>query len=142
MKLNILFLIPFLILSIKTEIDLDSYSIDAFIEYEIKNGLFEIIKSIKMIYGQDVAIISCEELNGNCKGNCKKLVTEYMPEPNPFKMRPIKCKELLNIFENSKKLNPNSDIEMIKQIKETTAQLKVISIKIMRRAKEFGHCEE
>ena len=142
MKLNILFLIPFLILSIKTEIDLDSYSIDAFIKYEIKNGLFEIIKSIKMIYGQDIAIISCEELNGNCKGNCKKLVNEYMPEPDPFKIRSIKCKELLNIFENSKKLNPNSDIEMIKQIKETTDQLKEISIKIMRRAKELGHCEE
>ena len=42
-------------------------------------GLFEIIEHIKKIYGQDVAIISCEEINKNYEGNCKKLVTEYMP---------------------------------------------------------------
>ena len=51
MKLNILFLIPFLILSIKTEIDFDSYSIQVFIDYEKQTGLFEIIKSIKDTYG-------------------------------------------------------------------------------------------
>ena len=97
MKLNTLFLIPFLILSIKTKINWDSYSIETFINYEKKKGLFEIIKSIKMTYGQDVAIISCEELNGNCKGNCKKLVIEYMPKY--FRNKFPKCNEiLLNIF--------------------------------------------
>ena len=75
------FLIFFLIISIKTESELDSYSIEVFKEYVKNNGLFEIILSIKMIYGQDVAIISCEELNENCKGNCKRLVLEYMPQP-------------------------------------------------------------
>ena len=75
------FLIFFLIISIKTESELDSYSIEVFKEYVKNNGLFEIILSIKMIYGQDVAIISCEELNEKCKGNCKRLVLEYMPEP-------------------------------------------------------------
>ena len=44
-----------------------------------KYGLFDVIKSIKKIYCQDVAIISCEELTENRKGNCKKIVTEYMP---------------------------------------------------------------
>ena len=33
-----------------------------------------------MVYCQDVAIISCEELIENRKGICKKLVIEYMPE--------------------------------------------------------------
>ena len=80
MKLNILFLIPFLILSIKTEIDLDSYSIQIFKDYIKDKGFFEIIESIKMVYGQDIAIISCEELNKNNEGNCKRLVIEYMPE--------------------------------------------------------------
>ena len=78
MKLNILFLILLLILSIKTESIYDSYSIETFMDYQKRNGLFEIIESIKKIYGQDVAIISCEEINEKNKGNCKKLVTDYM----------------------------------------------------------------
>ena len=88
MKLNILFLILFLILSIKTGNILAPYSIEPFKEKVKKNRLFEIIKSIKKIYGQDVAIISCEEINIKNKGNCKKLVTQYiiggdMPSSNP-----------------------------------------------------------
>ncbi len=78
MKLNILFLLLLLILSIKTESKLDSFSIDTFIDYLKSNRLFEIIESIKKTYGQDIAIISCEEINEKNKGNCKKLVTEYM----------------------------------------------------------------
>ena len=141
MKLNTLFLIPFLILSIKTDIDLDSYSIEDFIDYEKKNGLFEIIKSIKMTYGQDVAIISCEELNGNCKGNCKKLVIEYMPKY--FRNKFPKCNEILNIFRIQENLYPNSDKERKMQlIKSITEQLKKISIKVRKRAKELGLCKE
>ena len=82
MKLIPLILLLFLIISINSESSLDAYSIDQFIKYLKDNALFEIIESIKMIYGQDVAIISCEELNENYNGNCKKLVTEYMPPPN------------------------------------------------------------
>ena len=43
-----------------------------------KKKLFYIIQSIKVSYGDDVAIISCEELNKNHCGNCKKLVKENM----------------------------------------------------------------
>ena len=78
MKLNTVFLFLLLILSIKTESKLDQYSIEPFKEYIKSNGLFDIIKIIKNTYGQDVAIISCEELNEKNKGNCKKLVTEHM----------------------------------------------------------------
>ena len=82
MKLITHWLILSLIKSITSEISVDDFSIDPFIEDLKNNGLFEIIESIKQAYGQDVAIISCEELNENRKGNCEKLVTEYMP-PNP-----------------------------------------------------------
>ena len=58
MKLNILFLILFLILSIKTGSILDQYSIEVFKEYLKLNRLFDIIKSIKNTFGQDLAIIS------------------------------------------------------------------------------------
>ena len=78
MKLNILFLILFLIFSIKTGSILDQYSIEIFKEYVKSNGLFDIIKSIKNTFGQDLAIISCEELIEKNKGNCTKLVTEYV----------------------------------------------------------------
>ena len=82
MKLITHCLILFLIKSITSEISVDDFSINPFIEDLKKNGLFEMIELIKQAYGQDVAIISCEELNENRQGNCKKLVTEYMP-PNP-----------------------------------------------------------
>ena len=78
MKLITYFMILFLIMSITSESLIDSFSIDHFLNVMKSNGLFEIILSIKKVYGQDVAIISCEELNKNYKGNCKKLVIEYM----------------------------------------------------------------
>ena len=88
MKLINHFLILFLIISITSENLIDYFSINLFINDLKRNGLFEIILSIKKVYGQDVAIISCEELNENRKGNCKRIVTEYMdpskpPEPQP-----------------------------------------------------------
>ena len=73
-------IILFLLLFINTStINLSNYSIDKFKISLKKEGLFEIIESIKYYYGQDVAIISCEELNKNYCGNCKRLVKEYMP---------------------------------------------------------------
>ena len=80
MKLNVLYLVLLLITSIKSNNVLDSYSIEVFKDYLKENGLFEIIQTIKNFYGQDVAIICCEELNQNYNGNCKKLVTDYMEE--------------------------------------------------------------
>ena len=80
MKINALFLVFLLIISIKSNDFLDSFSIESFKESLKDNGLFEVILSIKFAYGQDVAIISCEELNKNYSGNCRKLVTDYMEE--------------------------------------------------------------
>ena len=70
MKLNVLYLVLLLITSIKSNNVLDSYSIEVFKDYLKENGLFEIIQTIKNFYGQDVAIICCEELNQNYNGNC------------------------------------------------------------------------
>ena len=82
MKLNVAFLFLFLIISKTSEIEFDSYSIVPFKEDLKKEGLFEIIESIKKAYNQDLAILSCEELVGNRKGNCKRLVAEYMDPSN------------------------------------------------------------
>ena len=69
MKLNTVFLFLCLIISIASEIELDSYSIDSFRDYLEEEGLLEIIESILKAYNQDVAILSCEELVENRKGN-------------------------------------------------------------------------
>ncbi len=61
-----------------TMVNIDDYTIDPFKERMKKEGLLDIIQSIKYIFGQDVAIISCEELSKNYSANCKRLVTEYM----------------------------------------------------------------
>ena len=71
MKLKALFIVLLLIISIKSNDFLDSFSIESFKESLRDNGLFLIIQSIKYAYGQDVAIISCEELNKNYSGNCQ-----------------------------------------------------------------------
>ena len=81
MKSFTLFLI-ILITPFTTMVNTDDYSIDTFKERMQKEGLFDIILSIKYAYGLDVAIISCEELNKNNCGNCKKLVVDYMPNGN------------------------------------------------------------
>ena len=79
MKSITLFLILH-IASFTTMINLDDYSIDKFKNSMQSEGLFDLILSIKDAYGQDVAIISCEELNKNNCGNCKNLVINYMPD--------------------------------------------------------------
>ena len=143
MKLNILFLILLLILPIKTESILDHYSIDNFKEYLKSNGFFEIIKSIKKTYGQDIAIISCEELNKNNKGNCKKLVTEYMKNddkpinsPNKIPEPPVQnliCTKGLYLSPYIKKSNSNSAIKEILRKKFNKNQTNLIYNKIIKR---------
>ena len=61
---------------------LDNYKVNLFIISLKREGIFDIIKSIKMVYGQEAAVISYEELNINHGGDCKKVVTDYMPKPD------------------------------------------------------------
>ena len=71
----------FLIKSAISKLDLESYSINLFKNWLKKEHLFDIIQSIKGAYGEDVAIISCEELCTNHGGNCEKLVKDYIYVP-------------------------------------------------------------
>ena len=103
----ILFIIP-LILS-----DEDSFSINPFIERLRNGGLFDIIKSIKKSFGQDVAIISCEELNKNYSNNCKRLVLEYMPDYGEYEII------TRGLLPDSMKLSPESIKSEIKEIIKT-----------------------
>ena len=79
MKSYTLFLILFVLKLSVSQSELDKYSIDLFVDMLEKEGLFDIIQAIKNSYGQDVAIISCEELCKNNTVNCQKVVKEYMP---------------------------------------------------------------
>ena len=133
MKLINHFLILFLILSITSENLLDNYSIDPFLNDLKSNGLFEIILSIKKVYGQDVAIISCEELNENRQGNCKKLVTEYM---DPYKNKVLKVQNSPdegNLDSNKKLEMPFLDFVLSKNF--NSEKSKLISNKIKEKIK-------
>ena len=111
-------------------INLDDYSIDKFKNSMQSEGLFDLILSIKDAYGQDVAIISCEELNKNNCGNCKKIVTEYMPDQKKVretkgfmkqssysKFRDVKKVESLSKI-LAKKFSPEEVVSISKRIIE------------------------
>ena len=154
MKLNTVFLFSCLIISIASENDLDSYSIDQFMEYLEKEGLFEIIESILKAYNQDIAILCCEELVGDRKGNCKRLVTEYMDPsneyPSPSKRASeledehLKCIEKLyySMFTNSEDIQNSIVIknELSKKYPESHSNL--IFNKIVERVRDLGPCKE
>ena len=122
MKLNVLFLVLLLITSIKSNNYLDPFSIEGFKDHLKDKGLFEIIKYIKYNYGQDVAIISCEELNKNYNGNCKKLVTEYMEE-KPENINEGTYRLLAEFYKNSE----NSDEDSIASSKSEIRDEKIIA---------------
>ncbi len=56
MKLNISFLVLFLIIFIKSQSLLDNFSIEGFKENMKKEGIFQTIQSIQFYYGLEVAI--------------------------------------------------------------------------------------
>ena len=121
MKLNVLFLVLLLITLIKSNNFLDPFSIEGFKEHLKENGLFQIIQYIKYNYGQDVAIISCEELNRKYNGNCKKLVTEYMEE-KPENINEGTYRLLSEFYKNSE----NSDEESISSSQSEIRDEKII----------------
>ena len=152
MKLNTVFLFSCLIFSIASENELNSYSIEPFMEYLKNEGLFEIIESILKAYNQDIAILACEELVGYRKGNCKKLVTEYIDPynqypPSAYTRGPedgnIKCIEKLYYSMITNKDIQNSHVikeELRKKFTENLSNL--LFKKIEERVKDLGACEE
>ena len=159
MKLNTKFLFLYLIISITSENELDSYSIEPFKDYLKEEGLFEIIESILKSYNQDVAILSCEELVENRQGNCKRLVIEYM---NPYnecslpnycpnsKARytvynyEIKCidKLIYDRIINSKNIKDSFVIKYELKKKFDENQSNLIFNRIVNRIRHIGPCLE
>ena len=144
MKLITHFLILFLIISITSENLIDDFSITLFINDLKSNGLFEIILSIKKVYGQDVAIISCEELNKNRKGACKKIVTQYMDPEISHDHKSIYNPNEKELYDKDSikvgYLNSDQKLEMpfldfILSKKFNSEQLKLISNKIKEKIK-------
>ena len=78
MKSISIFLILFIIKSSISKDNIEDYSFQKFIIRLKKQGLYEKISLIKKVYGKDLSIISCEELNKNGYGNCKRLINDYM----------------------------------------------------------------
>ena len=83
MKSISIFLLLFIIKLSISNSSIDEYSIHQFINRIKNEGLFETILQIKKLYGQDLSIIFCEELNKNSYDNCKRLIKEYMPSFAP-----------------------------------------------------------
>ena len=120
----------------------------------IKEGLFEVIESIKEKYGQDVAIISCEELNGSLKGNCKRLVVEYMKPSTTYD--PISLTRFDENYKCIKKLyyflikysqlleqsNLMLELKRVLRIKFTKEKSNRIFYKIKKRVRDLPPCEE
>ena len=151
MKSISIFILLFIIKSSISNISIDEYSIHKFINRIKKEGNFEIIKSIKKLYGQDFAIISCEELYRNTYGNCKKLITEYMPSLNYSKIktkRPIgsylihkimKKNDANDYYKLFKILKPNDYWDKLREILSKTLspeEAKLIADRIIKRAEQ------
>ena len=139
MKSFTLFLI-ILITPFTTMVNTDDYSIDTFKERMKKEGLFDIILLIKEAYGLDLAIISCEELNKNNCGNCKKLVVDYMPNGNPNIFGNNLARNLRDLFKPTKekiisqiKLIIKNKIKNILKIKFTPKISELFADDIVKR---------
>ncbi len=145
MKSIILFLILFITLLTISKSIMDDFSIEPFKDKMQEEGLFDIILSIKEFYGQDIAIISCEELNKNNCGNCRKLVIDYMPQlipQNTENQQNSQSLSSISIMKPSSKSQPKSDenkklklknilIELLEE-KLTLEQSELISDNILK----------
>ena len=149
MKSIILFLILFITLLTISKSIMDDFSIEPFKDKMQEEGLFDIILSIKEFYGQDIAIISCEELNKNNSGNCRKLVIDYMPQLIPLipaqnteNQQNSQSLSSISIMKPSSKSQPKSDenkklklknilIELLEE-KLTLEQSELISDNILK----------
>ena len=131
MKSITIFLILFIIKSSISEVNIEDYSIEKFITWLKKEGLYQKIIFIKKIYGQDLSIISCEELIKKGYGNCKRLVKEYMPisslknkiikstNISPKRNEIKKSRINLNVLKNNKYLNSEHKWDKLFEILST-----------------------
>jgi len=129
MKSITLFLILFVIKSSVLQTNQNKYTFNTFIDKLKKEGTFEIILSIKMQIGEDVAIITCQELNKGYEAYCKKIVQYYMPN--------FSAKSKMNssgVHELSK--DKKVDIQRILNKKFSKTRAKSINDNIIKKAQK------
>ena len=126
MKPYSLCLILFIITLVISKGSYDDFSIDKFKRNLRKEKLFDIIQNIKDAYGQDVAIISCEELNKNHCGNCQRLVKDYMNVTKTSKLNSKKNGNNININENKIESKNEKEVESEKDNGKKKAKKKSV----------------
>ena len=137
-----LFLFLFIIESSISEISLDKFSINSFLQKLKTEGLYEPIRLIKDFYGENSSIIACQELNKNHNGFCKKVVTDYMPNNtylNKLKKMRVKylIKSINNVLEPVYVRQEEKPVSIEKLLKKVLPPEKAeeISKRIIERAK-------
>ena len=94
------------------------YSITTFIDYLLNFGYYEIIQTIKIFYGEDIAINVCEELTKN--KDCETVVRVYMITGGsvgrraPIFIDPEIYQPILEYFEN--KYNITEEIKRLIEV--------------------------
>ena len=123
MKSIFLILLPFIIFNI----DMNKYSINAFLDYLKKTGYFGIFQEIKKIFGSDYAIDACQEFVQS--PHCKIVVSEYMNQQS-FKGLPPKSR--LDINDLIKLLHQEEILKVLTQF-YTIKEIDVKLIKILKK---------
>ena len=101
---TIRYLFCFILIFSNIEVLRGDYSIDTFLDYLQQSGYYELIQSIKIYFGDDVAIDVCLELTQT--NDCETVVKVYMTGGNKitFPRPPIDpkiFKEIFQYFENN-----------------------------------------
>ena len=117
MKAIVFILLPLIVFNV----DLNNYSINAFLDYLQHTGYYEVIEDIKIYAGIDVAIDFC--LNFIQSNDCEKVIKFYMSSYShgiKDDTNPIELISLVHQDKNQKvllKFYPKEEIELrIKKI--------------------------
>ena len=112
MRALLFILLPFIIFNV----DLTKYSIKTFINLLQKSGYYEVIRSVKIQLGEDIAIAVCKEFVQS--NDCETVVTDYMEEGTRRVTRAIVSEmgliELLCQEENLKVINQTYTVKEMK----------------------------
>ena len=110
MKALLFILLPFIIFNL----DFTGYSFSSFIDFLQQSGYYEVIRSVKIELGEDIAIAFCKEFVPS--NDCENVVTIYIKEKQRRGTRANKIEliELLFQEENLNVIEQSYDIEEMK----------------------------
>ena len=103
---TIRYLFYMILLLSNVEVKGGDYSIDTFLDFLQEKGYYDIIQSVKVYFGDDIAIDVCKELVQN--NHCEDVVRIYMtsdPGSGSQGRPPVHGKEILEYFEKNYKIN-------------------------------------